>query len=197
MIHSVRSPSSGGKAHLLVIEQIEVCLARGIELPRLPSPHRIQRQLHVVGELVGALGAAGLVVDQLVLAAGQPVDAVDAAAKHVRPELERELALEPHRLGVVGLEALVVAGERCGRLSAQLALLLGIAEAAPPPAGIEQSEQLRQSARWVGGISVRVVALEDLVDEDPEPLVDRRLLGNAEHSGELVLERTRPVGVDV
>jgi hypothetical protein len=42
-----------------------------------------------------------------------------------------------------------------------------------------------------------VVALEHLVDEDPEPLVERRLLRDPEDARELVLQRARPVGVDV
>src|SRR6266545_1268222 len=40
-------------------------------------------------------------------------------------------------------------------------------------------------------------ALEDLVDDDPEALVDRRLLRDAEDAGELVLERTGLVERDV
>ena len=39
--------------------------------------------------------------------------------------------------------------------------------------------------------------LEHLVHEDPEPLVDGRLLGDPEHPRELVLQRAGPVGVDV
>ena len=39
--------------------------------------------------------------------------------------------------------------------------------------------------------------LEHLVHHDPEPLVDRRLLRDPEHARELVLQRARPVGVDV
>src|SRR3954466_1564918 len=40
-------------------------------------------------------------------------------------------------------------------------------------------------------------ALEDLVEQDAEALVDRRLLGDAEDARELVLERAGPVGLDV
>ena len=68
------------------------------------------------------------------VAPGQPVDAIHPAAQDVRAELERERPLEPHRLHVLGLEALVVAAQRAGRLAAQLALLLGIAKAPAPPA---------------------------------------------------------------
>ena len=66
------------------------------------------------------------------------------------PELER--ALEPHRLGVVVAEAVVVADERLRRLGAELALLLGVAEPAAPPAGLEQVEHASaappHSAAW-------------------------------------------------
>ncbi len=44
---------------------------------------------------------------------------------------------------------------------------------------------------------VRVEALEHAVDQDPEALVDRRLLGDREDARELVLQRARPVEVDV
>src|SRR5829696_10424255 len=40
-------------------------------------------------------------------------------------------------------------------------------------------------------------ALQDLVQRDPEALVDRRLLRDPEDTCELVLERADPVGVDV
>ena len=79
---SARSPSSGHR-HLLVVEQVVVGLAGGLQPPRLARADRVQRQLDVVGQLVGALGPAGLVVDQLVLAAGQQVDPVDAPAQQV------------------------------------------------------------------------------------------------------------------
>src|SRR3712207_7446941 len=41
------------------------------------------------------------------------------------------------------------------------------------------------------------LALEDVVDEDPEALVDRRLLRNAEDARELVLERARQIEDEV
>ena len=88
----------------------------------------------------------------------------------------------------------MVAGQRRGRLAAQLALLLGVAEAAAAPAGVEQPEQLGQAG---GRHSRGVVALEHLVHEDPEALVQRRLLRDPEHPRELVLQRAGPVGVDV
>src|SRR4029078_11153087 len=42
-----------------------------------------------------------------------------------------------------------------------------------------------------------VEALEHLVDEDPEALVERRLRRDPEDARELVLQRARPVGLDV
>ena len=42
-----------------------------------------------------------------------------------------------------------------------------------------------------------VVALQHLVDEDPEALVHRRLARDPEDARELVLQRARPVGLDV
>ena len=95
---------------------------------------------------------------------------------------------------VLVLEARVVAQQRLRGLGAQLALLLGVAEAAAAPAGLEQAEQLRQRA--CGGAAL-VEALEHLVDEDAEALVERRLGRDPEHARELVLQRARPVGLDV
>ena len=166
----------------------------GLELPRLARADRVERELDVLAQLRRRLRPAGLVVDQLVAAVRQLVDAVDAPAQQVRPQPERERALEPDRLGVLVLEALVVAQQRRRRLAAQLALLLGVAEAAAPPAGLEQPEQLGQRA---GRRAAAVEALEHLVDEDPEALVERRLRRDPEHARELVLERARPVGLDV
>src|SRR5215207_7665087 len=40
-------------------------------------------------------------------------------------------------------------------------------------------------------------ALQDLVDDDAEALVDRRLLGDPEHPGELVFEGAGPVQRDI
>ena len=86
-IHSHRSPSIAGHGDLLVVEHVVVGLLRRIELPGLAGADRVQRQLDVVAQLLGALGPPGLVVDQLVVAAGQPVDAVDAPAEQMRPSL--------------------------------------------------------------------------------------------------------------
>ena len=49
----------------------------------------------------------------------------------------------------------------------------------------------------IGAQPLAVEALQHLVDEDPESLVDRRLLRDREHPRELVLQRAGPVEVDV
>ena len=72
-----------GHRHLLVVQQVVVGLAGRLQAPRLTRADRVQRQLDVLGQLGGALGPPGLVVDQLVLAVGQAVDAVDPAAQEV------------------------------------------------------------------------------------------------------------------
>ena len=54
--------------HLEVVEHVVVGLPRGLQLPVLARGERVQRQLDVVAQLLGALGPRGLVVDQLVLA---------------------------------------------------------------------------------------------------------------------------------
>ena len=91
----------------------------------------------------------------------------------------------------------MVAHERLRGLAAQLALLVGVAEAAAPPAGVEQAEELVERPALAPSLRRLVVALEDLVDEDPEALVDRRLARDPEDARELVLQRARPVGLDV
>ena len=58
----------GRHRHLLIVEQVVVGLLRGVEAPRLASAHGVQRELHVVGQLRGALRTPGLVIDQLVAA---------------------------------------------------------------------------------------------------------------------------------
>src|SRR2546421_9223473 len=97
---------------LLVVQHVVVRLLRGVELPRLPGADRVQGQLHVLAQLRRSLRPARLVVDQLVAAIGQPVDAIDPAAQQVRPQPEGERALEPQRLGRLALEALEVPRER-------------------------------------------------------------------------------------
>src|SRR6185295_1686 len=88
--------------------------------------------------------------------------------------------------------ALLIAAQRRLCLGVQLLLLVAPAEAAAPPAGLEQPEQLVD--RMAAGL---VVALEHLVDEDPEALVERRLARDPEDARELVLQRARAVGLDV
>jgi len=56
----------------------------------------------------------------------------------VRAHAEGEGLLEPQRLGVLVAEAVVVAAQGAVGLGVQLALLVGGAEAAAPPAGLEQ-----------------------------------------------------------
>ncbi len=90
----------------------------------------------------------------------------------------------------------MVAGQRGGRLLAQLALLVGVAEARAPPAGVEQRQELGQRAELVA-LLLTVVALEHLMHGDPEALVQGRLLRDPEHARELVAQRARAVGVDV
>jgi hypothetical protein len=81
---------------------------------------------------------ARLVVDQLVAAVGQLVDAVDPPAQQVRPELERERALEPHRLVLARGVQLPVAVEGLDGPLSELALIVGVAEAGPAPGRLEQ-----------------------------------------------------------
>src|SRR5207248_2362223 len=101
--------------------------------------------------------------------------------------------LKPDGLGLLRLEPQVVALERRRRLTAELALLLGVAEAGAAPAGVEQPQQLRERAIR----SLPVEPLQHLMDEDPEALVDGWLLGDPEDPRELVLQRARPVRVDI
>ena len=58
----------------------------------------------------------------------------------------------------------------------------------PPAARAARAGRLARAA---------VVALQDLVDEDAEALVHRRLARDPEDARELVLQRARPVGLDV
>ena len=122
--------------HLEIVEHVVVGLARGLQLPRLASGQRVQRQLYVVLQLLGGLRARGLVVDQLVLSARafaalglaaparEAIDAVYTPAQVVRAEPEGERALEPHGLGVLVVQPRVVARERGGPHRTELALTL-------------------------------------------------------------------------
>ena len=86
----------------------------------------------------------------------------------------------------------MVAGERIARLVEQLPIARGLAEPGAPPAGVEQPEHLLERVPAVG-----VVALEHLVDDDAEALVDGLHGGDAQHACELVTQRAAAVGVDV
>ncbi len=178
-----------------VVQHVVVGLAGGRQLPVLARSQRIERQLDVVAQLLGALRPRGLVVDQLVLRLGarmQAIDAVDPAAQVVGPDAEGEGPLEPDRLGVLIVQAAVVAGQRVPGLLEQLAVDSLTSEAAATPAALEQLQQLRQR-----GAALGVVALEHLVDDDPEALVDRLLGRDAQDAGELVAQRAAAVGLDV
>ncbi len=67
-----------------------------------------------------------------------------------------------------------------------------LAEARAPPAGVEQREHLLERVTAVG-----VVALEHLVHDDAEALVDGLLGGDAQDARVLVAQRAAAVGVDV
>ena len=88
----------------------------------------------------------------------------------------------------------MVAHQRRRRLDAQLALLLGVAEPAAPPAGLQQAEQLgqrpaRRGAAWKRSSTwcTRIPKRWLIVGSDRDP----------EHARELVLQRAGAVGLDV
>src|SRR6202035_2060882 len=85
-----------------------------------------------------------------------------------------------------------VARQRRARLRVQPTLLFALAEAASAPAGVEQIEHLGERLRTVG-----VEALEDLMDGDPEALVERLLGRDPQHACELVAQRTAAICLDV
>src|SRR5205807_2342543 len=74
-------------------------IAREFQRPGGPRTDGIERKLHVIAQLGLRLRDAGLVVDQLVAAALELVDAIDAAANVMRAEREGEGPLEPAGLG--------------------------------------------------------------------------------------------------
>src|SRR6185436_18064902 len=88
---------------------------------------------------------------------------------------------------------LPVEAHRLDRAVAELQLVVATAEAGSAPAGLEELHQALEPAL----AAIFVEALEDVVDEDAEALVDRRLLGNAENPRELVLQRAGQVEVEV
>src|SRR5262249_4909329 len=157
-----------------------VRLARRRQSPRFARADRVERQLHVLAQLGRAARAAGLVIDELVATVRQAVHPVHAATQRVRAHPEGERPLEPQRLARLAAEALEVAPQRALGLAVQLVLLIGRAEAPAPPAGLEQPEELVERAPIA-----LVIALEHLVDEDPEALVERRLARDAEDPREL------------
>src|SRR5271155_1328897 len=110
----------------------------------------------------------------------------------VGSEPEGERALEPHRLGVLAVQPLVIDPQRGKRFCAQLELVLAAAEGASAPAFLEQLQQLRK--RLSGG---GVVALEHLMHDDPKPLVLRLLGRDTQDSSELVPQWTTAVGLDI
>src|SRR4030095_1508506 len=127
------------------------------------------------------------------------VHPVDPSAQVVRSDAEVELSLHPARVGAAGNLAGVVAMEGLDRLLAELQLVIGLAEARAAPGGGEQGHQPLEAAGLSTGLLrglLAVEALQDLMDDDPEALVDRGLLRDPEDARELVLERAGPVQGD-
>src|SRR3546814_4185906 len=110
-------------------------------MPGLARGDGVERELYVLVELGLALGSSRLVVDQLVRAIRQAVDAVDAPTQHMGPELELKALLKPEWLGVLCLRALVVTTQCLRRLSVQLTLLVRAAHPAAAPGRFQQAGQ--------------------------------------------------------
>src|SRR5262245_44815540 len=184
--------------NLLVGQHVPVAPRRPLEAPCLPRREAVDGELHVRLELARRLRVARLVVDQLVAAVRQLVHPVHPAAQVVWADAEVELALHPARLRPARHLARVVAMQRLDRLLAELELVVGLAEARPPPGDCEEAHQPLHASgvRIVSGL-LSVEALEHLVNDDPEALVDGCLLRDAEDAGELVLEGARPIELDV
>src|SRR3954451_20698270 len=109
----------------------------------------------------------------------------------MRPEPERERALHPRRASLGGAVVLPVRAQRRHRLLAELQVVVRIPEAVAPPRDLEElHEMLERPALAL------VEALQDLVQQDPEALVDGRLLRDAEDARELVFQRADPVRLD-
>src|ERR687898_1210199 len=121
---------------LLAREHVEVALRRRLEAPGLARAHLVHGQLDVLTELLLGLRAARLVVDQLNCPDGVAIHAVDAPAEEMRADPERERALEPDRLRVGLPVAAPVVLQRRDRAGAELLLVVGVAEAGPPPRGL-------------------------------------------------------------
>ena len=79
--------------HLEIVEHVVVGLLRGLEPPVLARGERVQRQLDVVVELLGGLWPRGLVVDQLVVAAGRLGVALMPAENSIRAGRSRSAAM--------------------------------------------------------------------------------------------------------
>src|SRR3954454_22751088 len=129
------------RGDLVAVEHVVVAAGAGLDSPGLARGHPVERQLQVVGKLFLALTLAGLVVDQLVVAVGQAVDAVDAAADVVVADLEVELPLQPDRLALSQPLALPVEPQRLLGAVAELQLVVGRTKAGPPPALVEELVQ--------------------------------------------------------
>src|SRR4051812_12850659 len=108
---------------LLVREDVPIAAGRSLEAPGLAGCEAVDRQLHVGLQRARRLGIARLVVDQLVAAARELVDAIDTAAEMVRPDPEVELPLDPAGLRSARHLSGVVAVERLDRLLAELKLV--------------------------------------------------------------------------
>jgi len=83
-------------------------------------------------------------------------------------------------------EALLVAEQRAARLLAQLELLARVAEATAAPGDVEQGDdEVGAAGRGGAGSAAGVLmeALEHLVDDDAEALVERRLARNPQAPG--------------
>src|SRR5690349_2002057 len=126
------------------------------------------------------------------------IDPVHAPRDRGFADLEREAPLQPDRARCAGAVALVIAGEGGDGAVAVLQLVVGEPEPGAPPPRLEEREEPVDAALVAAAAELLgVVALEHVVDEDPEALVDRRLLWDREDAGELVLERAGQVEVDV
>src|SRR6187549_2915023 len=180
---------------LLGVEDVVVAAGARLDLPGLARRQPVEGELQVALQVCFALALSGLVVDQLVVAAREAVDAVDAPAHVVLADLDVELALQPDRRPLRLALALPVEAHRLAGAVAELQLVVAGAEPRAPPARLEEGHQPRQPVAV--GVLLLVEALEDVVDEDAEALVDRRLLRDAEDAGELVLERAGQVEVEV
>ena len=136
----------------------------------------------------GAARAPGLVVDELVVAVGQAIDAVHAPAQGVGAQAEAEGLLEPQRLAVLLAEALVVAAQGAVGLGVQLALLVGGSEAAAPPADREHPPAVGGARRPTVGLEHDVVAHGVGLRSDRTGRLRGLRVGVDPHGGEVVAQ---------